>query len=92
MAVNSAINAVNSVINAIRPVSPDEVYANSGLIMDVGKRLRWDYDSRKDLVQEVAKKLNVQERFVNVAVHRSMERLTNIVRKMERDDAWRDAG
>ena len=185
-------------INAIRPVSPDEVYANKSLIINVGKRLGWDYDSCNDLVQEVALKcwnnprirfnprkgtiagylarisrnaainmwrknkhlpiptedveliaqmdamvteendnglhkkrekmlefgikelyrkypskdaidafmmfsqgeksakevaeiLRVDERFVNVAVHRGVKRLKEIVRRLERDENWRDA-
>ena len=40
--------------NAIRPISAEEVYANKGVIMNIGKRLGWERDSRKDLVQEVA--------------------------------------
>ena len=39
----------------------------------------------------VADRLRVDEGFVNVAVHRGMERLKKIVRQMERDDEWRDA-
>ena len=53
-ALNSELN--NEADNAVRPVSPDEVYANKGVIMDVARRLYWDYDSGKDLVQEVALK------------------------------------
>ena len=34
--------AMSSNINASRPVSPDEVYANKGMIMNVAKRLGWD--------------------------------------------------
>ncbi|MBR4519455.1 MAG: sigma-70 family RNA polymerase sigma factor [Victivallales bacterium] len=48
--------ATSDIIDAIRPVSPDEVYANKGTIISVGKRLGWDYDSCDDLVQEVALK------------------------------------
>ena len=35
---------------------------------------------------EVARKLGVKERYVNVAVHRGLERLTDIVRRLERED------
>ena len=40
--------------NAARPVTPNEVYDNKGLIMEVGHRLGWDFNSCEDLVQEVA--------------------------------------
>ncbi len=40
--------------NAVRPVTPDEVYDNKGLIINVGQRLGWDFNSCQDLVQEVA--------------------------------------
>lgn len=58
MARKNNSNAVNSPSNAIRPVSPEEVYANRRLVMNVAKRLGLDYDSGKDLVQEVAIKCN----------------------------------
>ena len=41
---------------AVRPVTPNEVYENKGLVIEVGRRLRWDYHSCQDLVQEVALK------------------------------------
>ncbi len=186
-------NATATADTGIRPVSPDEIYANQWVIMDVAKRLGWDYDSRRDLVQEVALKcwrnprirfnpqrasacivqsvatdmwrksrrcplpmedleqmlgadggeagtddgellarrralmargvqelrrrypsnasidaflmfsrdglsvreiasrLQVKENFVNVAAHRGVERLRNIVRELARDEEWRDA-
>ena len=40
--------------NARRPVTPEEVYENKGLIIEIGKRLDMDHDSCLDLVQEVA--------------------------------------
>ena len=199
MAKNESDNAQKYELNdAIRPISPEEVYANKGLILDVAKRLGFDYNSGLDLVQEVAlkcwkdprvrfdplkgtlagylykitwnmavsmwrknkhvpypvedaeltamlerevpdgddaelremrykmlecgiremyrrypskegidafvmftmdgmparqvaEKLHVEERFVNVAVHRGMERLADIVHKMEQEENWRDA-
>ena len=199
MAKNVCSSTLKNELNdAIRSVSPEEVYANKGLILDVARRLGFDYNSGLDLVQEVAlkcwkdprvrfdplkgtlagylnrlarnmavdiwrknkhvpcpvedaellerlesevpesdvaelremrckmlergvkemysrypskegndafvmfsmegmparqvaEKLHVEERFVNVAVHRGMKRLTDIVSKMERDEEWRDA-
>lgn len=35
--------------------------------------------------REVARRLGVEERFVNVAVHRGLKRLKNIVRRLERE-------
>jgi len=40
--------------------------------------------------RQVAEKLSVEERFVNVAVHRGVERLAKIVRRMELDENWRN--
>ena len=42
--------------NVRRPVTPEEVYENKGLIIEVGKRLGMDHDSCMDLVQDVAVK------------------------------------
>ncbi len=39
-----------------RPVSPEEVYENKGLIIEIGRRLGMDLDSCQDLVQDVAVK------------------------------------
>ena len=39
-----------------RPVRPEEVYENKGLIIEVGRRLGMDLDSCQDLVQDVAVK------------------------------------
>ncbi|MBO4345268.1 MAG: sigma-70 family RNA polymerase sigma factor [Victivallales bacterium] len=40
--------------NAVRPVTAEDVYDNKGAIINVGRRLGFDYDSCEDLVQEVA--------------------------------------
>ena len=42
-------------------------------------------------VREIASRLQVKENFVNVAAHRGVERLRNIVRELARDEEWRDA-
>lgn len=42
--------------DARRPVTPEEVYQNKGLIIETGRRLGMDYDSCLDLVQNVAVK------------------------------------
>ena len=53
MAKNESDNAQKYELNDARPISPEEVYANKGLILDVAKRLGFDYNSGLDLVQEV---------------------------------------
>ena len=43
-------------IDVRRPVRPEEVYENKGLIIEIGRHLGMDYDSCQDLVQDVAVK------------------------------------
>ena len=40
--------------DARRPVTPEEVYENKGLIIEIGRRRGMDYNSCMDLVQDVA--------------------------------------
>ena len=40
--------------NAVRPVAPEDVYDNKGAVINVGRRLGFDYGECEDLVQEVA--------------------------------------
>ena len=55
-------NAMNTAKNAVRPIEAKEVYDYSEVIMNVARRLGWDYDRSQDLVQEVAIKCHFNPR------------------------------
>lgn len=75
--------------NAVRPVTPNEVYENKGLVMEVGRRLGWDFNSCEDLVQEVAVKCWRDRR---IAFDPSKGTLAGYIARIARNtavDIWR---
>lgn len=82
-------NATATADTEIRPVSPEEIYANQWVIMDVAKRLGWDYDSRRDLVQEVALKCWNNPRFRFTPQRGSLAGYLACIARSIATDMWR---
>jgi RNA polymerase sigma factor (sigma-70 family) len=82
------VNNVES--NGIRPVSPEEVYANRGLIIDVAQGLGWDRDSAQDLVQEVAIKCWSRATLLYNPARGSLASFLAMVARSTAVDMWRN--